>query len=543
MLRHLADADTLDFLGRLTAEHQQAAPAGAPGRAFYKSAYKGGTIDRLTRDWLPHHRSGDAAIGESWDLMLSRVRDLFRNEPVMKNMRRAIAKHVIGGGIATYADVMADAETPDDLFNDESDDLFERWSEDEADAEGRMDWPLLQWTHFNEVVESGESILLKCFDPDPRRTLPLCYQLIEPEQIDQYQNVPRGPDGSKTVRGIEYNKQGRAVAYWIFDAHPYDQYAGFNPNSQRIPAERVIHSFLPGRPSENRGVPWFSANIQSSRDLDWYIGNEMTAAALGALLTLIIKRKNGQGTGLGFAGGPECSEDSDPWGNSKVKLGRGIVADIGAEDSVEVAESKRPSRDSRPFIDLILQLQSMGAGVSKLRATGDYSQSSYTSARGAHLDDQAFFSVLGRWAGRSFVRPVRREHTIQAAAYGLYRTIGAKQFRNQQRNMLRMIVQPPGREQLDPEMETQAAKDRIDAGLSTWREECGLRGRHWRRVAIQQRRERDFFADQGLEYRLAPSAPAPRGDDRGAPAKGNGSGKAAAKPKPAPAGSGEGDDA
>lgn len=515
-----ADSAAIEFLGRLSAAHQAAGefPAPQAASAWARSAYRGGDIDRLTRDWLPAHRSGDSAIGESWDLMLARIRDLFRNEPVMRNLRRAIVKHVIGGGIATYADVMLDAETPDDRFNDESDDLFERWSEDEADAEGRMDWPLMQWTHLNEVIESGESLLLQCADPDPRRTIPLCFQLLEPEQLDQNRNIPRAKDGSKTVRGIEYDPRGRAVAYWIYDAHPYDVYAGYSPAAQRIPADRVIHSFLPNRASENRGVPWFSPNIQSSRDLDWYIGNEMTAAALGALLTLVIKRKSGQGSGMGFSGPDTTGED--PYDNSKVKLGRGIVADIGAEDDIKVAESSRPNRDAGPFIKLILMLQSMGAGISQLRATGDYSQASYTSARGAHLDDQAFFNVLGRWAGRSFVRPVRRLHTVSAAAYGLFRTVSAKQFRNQQRHMLRVIVQPPGREQLDPEMETQAAKDRINGGLSTWREECGLRGRHWRRVAIQQRRERDFFAALGLDPQLsAASQPAPGAASRPSPAR------------------------
>lgn len=264
-------------------------------------------------------------------------------------------------------------------------------------------------------------------------------------------------------------------------------------------------------------MSWFACNVQSSKDLDWYLGNEMTAAALGALLTLVVKRKNGAGTGLGFAG-DGTSGDTDAHGNSLVKLGRGIVADIGPDDDIKVAESSRPNRDAAPFIKLILLLQSMGVGVSQLRATGDYSQSSYTSARGAHLDDQAFFAVLQNWAALSFIRPVRKEHTIQAAAYGRYRSVSARQFRNHMSDMLRIAVQPPGREQLDPEMETQAAKDRIGAGLSTLREECGLRGRHWRRVAVQRKREIEYYKSIGLEVNLEPSAPAPRGDAK-TPAK------------------------
>lgn len=522
-------------------EHQAigAEPAdGTAGQADH-TAYKGGSLDRLYRAWMPAHRSGDTAIGENWNLLTSRIRDLFRNEPVMKNLRRALAKHVIGTGICTFADVMSDPETPDDIFNDESDDLFETWSEEEADVEGRLDWAQMQWMHFCEVMESGESFLLKCIDPDPARSLPLCYQLLEPEQLDESRDQRADASGNKIVRGIEYNKRGQAVAYYFFDAHPYDTYTGYSAKSERIPAERVIHSFLPNRSSENRGVTWFACNVQSSKDLDWYLGNEMTAAALGALLTLIVKRKNGAGMGLGFAGGASSSPgDTDVWGNSLVKLGRGTVADIGPDDEVTVAESKRPNRDAAPFIKLILMLQSMGVGISQLRATGDYSQSSYTSARGAHLDDQAFFAVLQKWASRSFIKPVRKAHTIQAAGYGLFESVSPRQFKNSMRKMLRTTVQPPGREQLDPEMETKAAGDRISGLFSTWREECGLRGRHWRRVAIQQKRERDYFKSIGLEPQFGTTPPAARGDDRSPPTSEK---PTKTKPAPAPADDGEED--
>jgi lambda family phage portal protein len=471
--------------------------------------YRGGAHSRLWKDWLPQHRAGDDAIAENWDLLTARMRDLFRNDPVMKNAKRALAKHVIGTGIQTFAEVMASPEETDDEFNFEADDLFEQWAEYEADAEGKFSFWTLQWLHFCETMESGDSFLLKCSKTGRDRTLPLCYQLLEPEQLDQTQDWPF--DGrTKCVRGIEYNADDEPVAYWFWNEHPHDSHAGLQVRSTRIPADRVNHSFLPNRASENRGVTWFSADVQSSRDLDWFLGNELTAAALGALLTIIVKRANGAGTGLGFAGGHGSTVgDSDDLGNKLVKLGRGTVADIGPDDDIKVAESSRPNRDAAPFINLILGQLAMGAGISRLRLTGDYSQSSYTSARGAHLDDQAFFVVLQSWAGRSFVMPIRREWTRQAAAFGLFRTIGARQFKAREREMLRATLQPPGREQLDPDMETTAAKGRISGIFSTWQDECGLRGRNWRRVALQQKRERAFFKKHGLEPDLGAKAPAP----------------------------------
>ncbi len=460
------------------------------------AAYRGGAVSRLNKDWIPSHRSGDLAIRENWDLLTSRIRDLFRNEPTIKNARRSLLKYCIGTGIQSYAAVKLNRDDYDDDFNDEADDEFEMWENDEADAEGILSWPEMQALHFSEVCGTGESLLLKCSDDSPGRSIPLCYQILEAEQLDRTKEWPAGTNSDGTprnrcARGIELDAKNRPVFYWIYDAHPYDtfQAGGVGSKSKRIPAARVIHSYLKERPSQTAGVTWFGANVQTTRDLDWYIGNELTAAAIGALLTLIIKRKHGSGQGVGFMG---PGDSTDQFGNDEVKLGPGLIANIGADDDIKVAESTRPNRDAAPFLKLIMMLQGMGVGLSYLRMTGDYSQSSYTSARAAHLDDQAFFVCLQDWFGRSVVRKVRQEHSRQAAAYGLYENVTPRQFANKQRRYLALDLQPPGREQLDPEKETDSAIKRIDSGLSTRKIECGLRGDHWRRILRQRMREVKF---------------------------------------------------
>lgn len=470
-------------------------------------AYTGGKLTRLWKDWIPWHRSGDAAIWENWSLLTSRVRDLVRNDAVMRSAKRALAKHVVGAGIKTHADVWDDDE-PDDAYNFESDDLFEHWCEHECDVRGVHDFGQLQWLAFNECMETGEVLLLKVQDNRKGRSVPYTLQMIEPEQIDLRFDRPEGLRGeNKIVRGVEYDSFDRPVAYWIYDQHPYDLYTSWTGASTRVPASRVIHLHLAGRPSERRGISWFAANVQNAKDLDTYLGNELTAAALAALFTVMIKRKHGAGSGVGFTGdGSSTDGNADDYGNPIVKLGRGIVADLGTEDDVKIVESSRPNRDAAPFIKLLLMLQGMGIGVSQLRLTGDYSQSSYTSARGAHLDDQAYFHVLQHWFAHKFVLPVRRDWTRQAVALGRLRSLSPRQFAKDEWKYSRVKHLAPGREQLDPEKETGAAMRRIRAGFSTWQHECGLRGMDWRRIVIQQARERAFFERYNFTPDLADTA-------------------------------------
>lgn len=488
---------------------RQASATAAPKNAE-KTAYKGGEINRIWKTWQPKHRSGDSAIYEDQSLLSARMRDLFRNDPLMKKLKRELCKHVIGAyGVQTFADVLMPDGPPgeretDDAFNFESDDLFTRWSEDEADAEGKFSWAHLQWQHFSEVLARGGSLLLEVMDDDPRRSVPLCYQLLEYEQLDRTLDRPASDRSNRIVNGIEYDRRNRPVAYYIYDVHPYDAFQGGDTKSVRVPARRVIHTYFPDRPSENFGVTLFTANVQSARDLDWYLGNELTAAALGALLTMVVKREYGAGSGLGLMGA-DPNDATDANGNSQVRLGPGLVADIGPNDDVQIAESNRPNRDAAPFIDLIMRQAGQASGLSRGRVTGDYSQTSYSSARAEHLDDQAYFQVLQSWCARSFVVPVRRRHTEIAAAYDRFTSISARQFANRQYDMQRVRVKGIGREQLDPEKETQAAMERIRSGLSDWEHECALRGLDWRRVALNQKRQKAFFEKHDLEFDLSAS--------------------------------------
>lgn len=460
-------------------------------------SYKGARLTRKWRGWQPDAVDGDTAIADSMDMLLRRIREMGRDDATIKAAKRSIVKHVIGTGILAFADArMANdpTEYDDDAFNDPSDELFERWSDErECDIAGKLSFEEMQAHAWNEMMESGECLWLRVDDDRPGRTIPLAYQLLESEQLDESRDWDAGADQKYMCRrGIEYDVVGRPVAYWIFDAHPYgdrQRHTGFL--SRRIPAERIIHTFLPNRISESRGVTWFT-NLQSAKDLDWYLSNELTAAALGALFAVAIKREHGQGSGTGLTGSSGTATPNTSM-NSELKLGQGIISDIGANDAVEIIESKRPNRDAKPFIDLILQTQAMSVGISRLRLTADYSETSYTSARAAHLDDAAFFQMLQRFGKRNFVRPVRREAQRAAVASGLIRGMGSRQYLRDQMRLENFFIQPPGREQIDPEKETNAAAARIRYGVSTHAEECGKRGLHWRKVARQQARENAFW--------------------------------------------------
>ena len=255
-----------------------------------------------------------------------------------------------------------------------------------------------------------------------------------------------------------------------------------------------------------RGVSWFHALVRATRDADWFVGSELTAAALGALLVMVHKAEKPTQAGLGFS---DLMPGSDQFGNPQVKLGPGIKATIGINEEIEIAESVRPSKQVGPFMQFIRQEQAMGTGLSYISFTGDYSNTSFSSAHGAINDESAYIEPLQGRVARRVVCPVRRRWTEVAAGYGLFRSLSPAQFVAQRRRWQRLTYMGPGRRLLDPNKQREAATSGMRAALSDLIGECAAEGRHWKTV-IRNKAKVEAYARKmktTLDWSKGASAP------------------------------------
>lgn len=472
-------------------------------------AYKAARNTSQTVNWMPPHRSGDSAIASSWDRLTPRIRDLVKNDHGIRKASLALTRLVIGTGVLTFsaADEAVNALRPDDealretakRFEDESDFLFDHWAQNEADAVHNRSFWEIQRLAFKEASDTGNGIVLICNDPDPSRTVPLCLQVIETEQLDRTKDRTGGEGVNKIVGGIEYDwMSNRPVAYHIYDAHPYDDYsATAGGDSKRIDKSRVLHWFpIVDQASANSGVSWYVAMALASRDIDWYLGNELTAAAIAALFTVVYQAEKPWQQMLGLR-----EEDANILGNvgpSPVRMGHANLATIGVNEKIDVIKNPRPNNASKDFIKLMNMRQAMSIDLSYIRQTGDLSATSYTAARAAHLEDDGMVRPLQQSFASTNCSPVRRLWQSQAVGLGLIKSVSLSQYRAN-----RMIFQnfehlPVGREQLDPVNETEAALSRIRGGLSTLKIECGRRGLNYKTIIRQRGFEQQLCKDHDV---------------------------------------------
>lgn len=462
----------------------------APQASVYQNSFRGGSIDRSNKNFQPFTRSADAAIAEAYDTLTGRAEWLGRNEPMLRKAISKIVQEVVGDGILCRASAKLNRDELDTSFNDEADELFDQWAEEEADVEGRATWNEIQQIFLREVIVSGEALLLRCYDANPRRLLPYCVQLVESQQIDSSRDGT-ADNGNRIRRGIELDKQNRTEAIYLFDAHPDGLDYRASVTSQRVPAERILHWFQRDEISQTRGISWLAPLVQPAKDRDFLTGAALTSAGIEALFTVAIKRASGAGRGTGFRAMDGTSDDTDENGNPVFRLGRAIVADLGEKDSIEPVESKKPGPNFSEFVKLLLLQEACGLNLSYANAYSDYSKTTYSSGRMGAIDCRSFYRPLQRRFGRGIIAPVYRDVITTAASLGqLSDHIGPIQFLQQRRRWLRSELQPPGWELVDPQKEVEAIRARLACGISTLQDECSALGKDWRKVLKQIALER-----------------------------------------------------
>ena len=280
------------------------------------TVYSGASGTRLTLDWIATILSADQEVRGNLRLLRARGRELSRNNPIAKNFLNLLAANVAGPkGIGYKAQVRnASAVCPkckgtakeSDDFGDpvpgggkcptckgagKLQDVLSRpinkkieacWVEwgkkGNCTVDGKLSFRQVQDLVLKNTATDGE-IFVRMIDGFPNKW-GFAIQLIDADQCDHLYSVPPSPKTNEIRLGVEVDKWGRPLAYWINPGHPSD--LGGSLMRQRIPADEILHIYDPERVSQTRGVTWFHPVMLQLRMLEGYIEAELVAARTGA---------------------------------------------------------------------------------------------------------------------------------------------------------------------------------------------------------------------------------------------------------------------
>ncbi|WP_323004724.1 phage portal protein [Denitromonas sp.] len=247
-----------------------------------KRGYDAASKGRGTDGWRATGNSADKEITGAGPILRDRMRDLVRNNPMAAQAVQVLVNNIVGTGIRPRA------ATNDPALNERVDALWKRWSRS-CDRHGHTDFHGLLNLAVREMIEGGEVFALA--RPTSMRApnvVPLQIELREADHLDSARMDNR-PDGVRIDQGIEYDRNGRRSAYWLFPDHPGGTVTVFGRRfeSVRIPADRVAHLFERQR-VQSRGVPWGTPAMRHIRDLDDWQHAELVRKKTEACLVGIV---------------------------------------------------------------------------------------------------------------------------------------------------------------------------------------------------------------------------------------------------------------
>jgi lambda family phage portal protein len=450
--------------------------------------FEAAAAGRRTSGWSRTNTDANqAAAGAALSRLRAQARDLVRNNPWARRGLRRILTNVVGWGIRPKATGHGAARVAE---------LWKRWGETtECDAAGRLNFYGLQRLAMQTIVTSGEVLIRRRRRlPDDGLAIPLQLQVLEPDFIDTGKDGLIGALGGPIIQGVEFDRLGRRVAYWLFDEHPGSgQMIG--AASRRIPAEGILHIFELDRPGQVRGVPWFASVDLRLHDLDEYEDATLMKQKIASCLAAFVTDVDGDNSAIGGGGTSASGEPLDA-------LEPGMILNLPPGKSVTVANPP-PATDFEPFSASVLRGVAAGLGVTYEDLTGDYSKVNYSSAR------------MARNAHRADVEDWRWNMLIPQFCDGAWRwMLETAALAGEDVDVAPAEWTPPPLPMLDPGNEAEATAAMVRNGQMTPDEMVREQGfdpeTHWQDYARGIRRLRELgITLASVEPPAAPPAPAP----------------------------------
>ncbi|MDJ0838957.1 MAG: phage portal protein, partial [Acidobacteriota bacterium] len=421
-------------------------------------------------------------------------RHLAHNDPVAASATNTMITKLLGAGL-----VVRPAPRPQHLPLSESrlQEFVERtnlgfsqiWGS-ACDLEQETDWLDYQALVARSVFDSGDNLqIFTNANPGPFK---LALQGIEADRICNPQLKPDGAltNGNRLSAGVEKDEQSRIQQFHVCRGFPGDYRDKDSkdwfevPRWSRpgVPASLLIYRRT--RPGQTRGLPMLTPVLDALEDLTQYRRNELQAALVASLFSVIVSPKVADG--LEQAGNTDptarpggTDDEEKPEGLGKdIELGPGAVLEADNPADVQTVNPGRPSSVFAPFTDYCLRILGAGIGMGSEILLKHFS-TSYTAARAALnelfeliLKDRAWYvRVFCRWVYWQWMDEAVATNFLYAPGY-LTNPLLRAEYR-------RASWVGPSRSMVDPLKEVLAAIKRIQARLSNHHIEAQGLGHDW----------------------------------------------------------------
>lgn len=359
---------------------------------------------------------------------------------------------------------------------------FNRWALI-ADYDGLTDFHGLVAAAARSMVVSGEAFLQLMTTDEGLRL-----RLIAPEQVDIAQTSELS-SGGRIIAGVEFDAEGRRVAYWVRPVDPAAIFEGYAP-PVRIPASDMVHLFKPLGPGQVRGISWLAPVLIRAGELDQLDDALLVGAKVAAMFAGFLIDQNGAASGFPFEG-----VTADSIMQTGLEPGTLKVLPSGFDIKFGAPQNAQQTVD---FAKLQLRGIAAGLGVPEYLLTGDLTGANYSSLRAGLLEfRRRVEAVQFQTIIPQALRPIWQRFITTAVLAG---DLEAADFESNAGDWFACEWIPPAQEWIDPEKDAKATAEMISAGLTSRRRAVAAQGYSVEELDSEIISDRERERELGLNF-------------------------------------------
>jgi len=480
-------------------------------------------------NWRPYLGSPDTEINGYRDRVVSRMRDLVRNDGwasgsvtrLLDNAVGAIYRPLVKPDYKYLAQVSGnkafDAKWADE-YGRVVEAHFRAWSNDEGrycDLSRKQTVSQMLRLAFRHKLVDGDALAVLHYRQDRlgigRAKYATTIQLIDPDRLSNPNNLM---DTMNVRGGVEIDSDGAPCAYHIRKAHMADYFnAQESMTWERVPRETgwgrpvVVHDLDQDRADQHRGTGILMPIVQRMKMLIKYDQAELESSILNAIFGAYITSPydhqmveealdpNSKSLGLYQDGRIAFHNDT------RLSLVNGSRLPIfyPGED-IKTVSAARPHSNFKDFESTVLRNIAAALGLSTQQVTQDWSDVNYSSARAAMLEAWKTLTRRRDEFSIGFAQPIFSAFVEELHSYAdLPLPKNAPHFLEAKTAYSRAKWMGPGRGWIDPVAEAKGAILRITSGLSTLEAEVAENaGEDWEETLDQIKREREALEARGI---------------------------------------------
>ena len=440
-------------------------------------------------NWSGSKFAGASAYPPQWNADFFALRQRSRQARFESSQGRALVKRlldsVINSGLMLEASPQWEIIDPQNRMDDETrrawvkevQARFDLWMRStHPDCSGRMTGYQLQGFEFLNRLIDGETFPVIRYSTSPRKLSPVEIQFVQPDQIQTPfgKGAYKPDDVTRIIDGIEIDSSGKELAFHIQDpiSYKFTRMPVMSPSGAR---RFCLHPAIIESVGQVRGMPLLAPFVHELQKITDYSVAELEAAILNASIAAWVEPSDTadssrpmKGNVLRTGSSSQTAAPADPSTTIRGPVfdAPGLfVQNLRAGEKINSYDTKRPNVNFDGFVMGVMKHLSASLGM-PLEVLLMSFNANYSASRASLV---LFWNVVENWrydAVAMFQNPIYEawlQEEISAAR------IVAPGFDVPLLRAAWLRAEWTGinKPSIDPLKEANAAKARIDEGLST----------------------------------------------------------------------------